>query len=320
MSNDRMSEKSEKRLLNALEKVSNHMSSGETPNDAIVKVASEMDIPAGHVQLMVYAVNTGLANAHRESKEHVLDKSAAVDLADAGDILERLYPSSVKTASADKYDTTVSEAYAKTPAWVADLERHKVASVQIPTFKNTPKAPVVVDEYTATKKAFNQVQLNLMSVDAARLKVAEVREKTIKLSATLNEYFRIPGHESYTSVEENAVFAFGEQGKTVLNNLATDGRKFEKAASLHAKPFDVTKAPYTYINQAIKLAADFVDANKTYENTKTEATEKTAAVMRPFVSSPEQGHSVMADLSSPTEVLKPRSWRIFFNVWKTSAP
>jgi len=92
MAMSRLSKQTEQRLTEALEKVATLVSEGEHPNDAIVKVASDAGIPAGHVNLMVTAFNTGRTETQRKIGQDIFEKSAEFDLADAEDILNRMYP------------------------------------------------------------------------------------------------------------------------------------------------------------------------------------------------------------------------------------
>ncbi len=64
-----MSEASKRRMMEGLEKVASLMSEGVSPNDALVKVANALKIPAGHIRLMASAVNTGSTNANRLKHE-----------------------------------------------------------------------------------------------------------------------------------------------------------------------------------------------------------------------------------------------------------
>lgn len=118
MAMSRLSKQAEQRLTEALEKVAVLVSEGEHPNDAIVKVASEGGIPAGHVNLMVTAFNTGRTETQRKIGQDIFEKSAEFDLADAEDILNRMYPKEVKSAAEVRLSSVVSEEYSSPPTWL----------------------------------------------------------------------------------------------------------------------------------------------------------------------------------------------------------
>src|SRR3954469_14300961 len=93
----KLTKESEERILDSLEEVRGLLSEGTHPTDAIVKVASERKIPAGHIQIMVSAVNVGRTNEQRVSAEELFKKAEEFPLANTHDVLKRLYPDQVKT-------------------------------------------------------------------------------------------------------------------------------------------------------------------------------------------------------------------------------
>jgi hypothetical protein len=61
-----LSKEAEHKLIAAIEKAAALVNAGEEPNSAIIKSASAANIPAGHINLMVHAYNTGRTNKQRE--------------------------------------------------------------------------------------------------------------------------------------------------------------------------------------------------------------------------------------------------------------
>ena len=66
---------------------------------------------------MVAAYNTGRTTRHREAHSSLLDKAADFPIADAPAILERLYPSKVKSAAAIERESGVNVGYSLSPSW-----------------------------------------------------------------------------------------------------------------------------------------------------------------------------------------------------------
>src|SRR6185369_8019451 len=115
---NQLSKTDEQRLMKAVEKAAADISAGTSPNKAIVKAASEHGIPAGHINLMVNAVNTGRTNAHRSSTEDPLEKAAEFPIANPHKILKKLFPDTIKTAADLRVKTAVSKEYDAPPHWV----------------------------------------------------------------------------------------------------------------------------------------------------------------------------------------------------------
>jgi hypothetical protein len=111
-----MTKEGEARLRDALDSVVDLVNAGTNPDDAIVKVASQRAIPPGHIGLMVAAYNTGRTTRHREAPSLLLDKAADFPIADAPTILERLYPSKVKSAAAIERDSGVHVGHSLSPS------------------------------------------------------------------------------------------------------------------------------------------------------------------------------------------------------------
>jgi hypothetical protein len=295
-----LSKQSEKRILEALEKVSSLVATGEHPNDAIYKIASEQKLPAGHVRLMVNAVNTGRTNSHRATADDPLEKAAEFPLAEADTILSRLYPDNVKTAAAIFLEKVVDPQYNRSPSWLKDHKRTKTASAPI-SFKMTDKKPVVEhDPDRDVKRAMALVQRNGHTVDAARLRVERLRQQAVKTAEELRTYFKRPGHIPFAEVKENAVIMFGKTAATILNVVnPTKAQLAEKRSSFE---LNTAAAPFTTIKNAIALAVEFKQAQEAYVAAVKTANDDAHRVLSPFAPGPEAGRSVLGlQFSQTTE-------------------
>ena len=119
----KLSKDAERRILTALESVADSVNEGTSPNDAIVKAASAHDIPAGHINLMVSAYNTGRTGKQRMAAQDPFDKAATFELADHQDIMSRLYPTNVKSAAQTRNETIIDEEYSQAPAFACSSPR-----------------------------------------------------------------------------------------------------------------------------------------------------------------------------------------------------
>jgi hypothetical protein len=113
----RITKEGEARLRAALDEVVDLVNDGKDPDDAIVKVASERSIPPGHISLMVAAYNTGRTTRHREAHSSLLDKAGDFPIADAPAILEKQYPSKVKSAAVIERESGVHVGHSLPPSW-----------------------------------------------------------------------------------------------------------------------------------------------------------------------------------------------------------
>ena len=66
---------------------------------------------------MVAAYNTGRTTRHREAHSSLLGKAADFPIADAPAILERQYPSKVKSAAAIERESGVHVGHSLSPSW-----------------------------------------------------------------------------------------------------------------------------------------------------------------------------------------------------------
>ena len=73
----RLSKEAESQVLDALGSVADLVNELDEPNDAIIKAAKEFNIPAGHVNLMVTAYNTGRTNKQRMAADDPQEKAAS---------------------------------------------------------------------------------------------------------------------------------------------------------------------------------------------------------------------------------------------------
>ena len=135
MAINRLSKQAEQRLTAALEKVASLVADGTHPDDAIVKIASEDGVPAGHVNLMVNAFNTGRTETQRKIGSDIFEKAAEFDIADAENILKRMFPSEVKTAAALARETVISEEYSLPPTWHRDIVKKATYNQTLPPLK-----------------------------------------------------------------------------------------------------------------------------------------------------------------------------------------
>ena len=100
-----ISPKQKERLQNALDRITDECTNGSDPNDAIIKVAKDLDLHEDELPLLVRGYNVGATNAQWKSSKDQQIKLAEFPIADIDIINSRLYPNQVKTASVRKQKT-----------------------------------------------------------------------------------------------------------------------------------------------------------------------------------------------------------------------
>ena len=179
--------------MSALEKVAELVNAGENPNEAVVKIARDNNLPSGYVRLVVNAFNTGATTAQRESGETTHEKAADFRLADADQILDTLYPKVVKTSAEIVRENSVSSEYALSPiGFIArryqGMQKAAAATSALPekTWQPAPR-----DEHEAAKREYTKKVAALREAEEARRVATVTYQKAAEAMDRLAEYFQI---------------------------------------------------------------------------------------------------------------------------------
>lgn len=299
----RLTKKSEERISASLSKVAALTNAGESPNDAIVKVASDQRISAGHVRLMVRAFNNGCSLGHIRNHENLTEKAASFPLADAGEILERMFPSEVKTPAEQKAASIIGDDYSMSP--VGWLQRRARATRRTALTKaaadcgseESKAPPYPEDPRRMGKKALSQ--LHDLRREHERAKDAAIGA-CYKVAAAVNdvgEYFRRPDALDITEVRVNTQAVLGDPGGRLVAHAAAFTKKAtvrsdhwlfnEHRADRFTHPVDWEAEPYLLIKTALDAMGDFTEKRKTLDKFEEELVEKRAEILSPFGLSPE---------------------------------
>jgi hypothetical protein len=291
----KLSKESENRITSALEKAAELIDNGTHPNDALIKVAKSSGIPAGHVHLMVNAVNIGRTNSQRLNHESLSEKLASFPLADTQTILDAVFPSKVETKNANYQTTAVSADYTTRPRWFdRKIEREKTASASL---KLSDKEPVIARYETCpVETALNTLQKMSNVVEEKRRNLTAVRNRAIKLAEDLNDYFLTPNHIPLKEVKENCTLLFGKHAEVVLDNNIKEASTTTKTRT----PVNMKQEPYATVKELIYLAHDFNEKNAELKAAANNAHEEATKLLRPFGPSEAQGRSVL-DIQSCKE-------------------
>jgi len=318
----RLTKESEQRISNALAKVTDLTNSGTNPDDAIVKVATAAKLPAGHVNLMVRAFNNGRSLGHIREHETLTEKAAAFPLADGRKILERMFPSEVKTAAEEAHGVSISDDYNMSPAgW---LKRRAEAARTVSLVKSAEeleietKAPgggvieveiedgeVEVERESAEEEAaeeeaeekeaaypaypYRQEKKALSAMHDLRREHQQRKDAAIKSAydvtngvEKLANYFRRFDSRPINEVWANAGARYGQTGRGLVEKSTVMFKQAYAQPSQVTHDVDWDEAPYSLIKSAVDAIARFNDTKKALADFEAALPEKRAETLRPF--------------------------------------
>lgn len=267
-----LSKEAEQKLIGAIERAASLVNGGASPNDAIVKSASEANIPAGHINLMVHAYNTGRTNKQREQGDDPTEKAANFQLADVNTVIETLYPKTVKTSAEVAKNSVVSTEYAVSPTGFisrrnAELQKVAAAKTALPekTYVPPPR-----DELSAARRAYSQKIAEKRATEELRRQATDAHMKAAAAMEDLCHYFRIPGSMSFQDAVREVGLRIGDVGVSVLKRAAAVYPQLEKQAATNENFFGHLPV--------VTLVEDVINAVNTYNaaQNKTAASEKKA--------------------------------------------
>lgn len=287
MAMSKLSKQAEQRLTEALEKVATLVADGESPNDAIVKVASDAGIPAGHVNLMVTAFNTGRTETQRKIGQDIFEKAAEFDIADAEEILNRMYPKEIKSASEIREATAVSEEYSAPPTWHRDYVKKATFNQDLPPLTDKVE-PLPTDKSFAMKKAFCRAQDMKREIENKRAEVSNLQDALIDSITKLGEYFKQPGCEPYLGVKGNLVRLFDKKASALFNMLETRNTRLVKQAGDGREFYslvDFSKEPYALFRKCLNQAETLIEKQASFNKFEKEAVAAVEDSILPFAES-----------------------------------
>jgi hypothetical protein len=280
----------EKNITSALAKVASLVEGGSSPDDAIVKVASEQKMQAGHVRLMSNAYNTGQSLNTIRGGDSLAEKAAEFPLANALSILDRMFPTTVKTAAAIEHETKVSSDYDLPPTyWLdrRDQQEKQAAAAQV-DLRQGLKAPepYPTDPHNPARRAVSGVRMLQKQAEDRRLYAIGAGYKLVSSLNSLTDYFKTAGHLPIAFVTERAAAVKGQARIVPLmaKVAAQRGsrRNDESIGPTAGHMVDWTAEPYSLITSALESADLYKQAKADSDTTEKEAADHAKELLRPF--------------------------------------
>tara|TARA_R110000824_G_scaffold339900_1_gene526415 strand:- start:1586 stop:3097 length:1512 start_codon:yes stop_codon:yes gene_type:complete len=291
-----LSKSDEQQLLDGVKKAVDLVDNQDfPPNDAIQKIAEELNYSPGFVKAACNAFNNGRQLAQWDANDDVLDKLASFPLANYDEVHNAIWGKEQEKAA------SVSQFMPKFASY-EDQARQDLLNMDLGTFEKSASAEEpsqLVQDYQGelrVKLAFNKADFEGRQVEEARRQKVAAEDKLNLKVHLLESYFKKFAYDRLplAQVENAAAAYYGKPGAALMSYVAG---KFpsEKRASDHQstwsgfnQPADRNAEPYTLIADCIKHAAIHNQMNywlAEAEETLAEAKEKTASFIRPQSSS-----------------------------------
>lgn len=275
----------EQLIMTAVEKTAELVNAGSDPTSSVVKVARDLQLTPGQVNILVHAYNTGTTTCQRQHGADVFEKSAEVDLADPAVALEQLYPSEVKSASVMHRETVVSLDYALPASFLAarkaDIEK-RAAAAKVNLRPDVPAPLRPVSPEYAFKKADSDIRRCRHAIDEARRIKSASFDRMVSRFEDLVQCLRLSGAPPFGWFSKQAAAIHGEAGRTVCEQVTSLYPAFAKQAddgqlrSTRIPAFVLLENLLTAVETFNEKQAEFVRV----EQVKTAEAEEAA---RPFV-------------------------------------
>lgn len=303
----RLTKESEERISAALSEVADLTSAGEHPNDAIVKIASQRQLPAGHVRLMVRAFNNGRTLGHFRNHDTLQEKAASFPLADASEVLERMFPSEVASNAEKTASTAIASDYTMSPqGWLHRRNKAVTGQRLLEKAASADKQQQVSDypdnPLRAGRKAISKIADYRR--EHTRVKDAAIKAsyKVASAVSEVGEYFRRPDAYDAGEVKANAAAHLGPPAAKLLDHAATFTKRAADSPQRMTHRVDWAQPPYSLVKSAIDAMHEFIEKRAALEQFENELPQRTAETLRPFGKS---GPSVIVgsvwDNHSPTK-------------------
>lgn len=194
-----MTRREEEDLVRAVREAAYHYVQGDTPVDAIVKVATARNMPREHVNRVVEAFNVNATLAHFQRAEGA-EKAAEFPTANLDEVFDRLYPKEI--------DSPVKEAALTwTPGPEAYMEHTDFTAETLPSFSDK-RASRGMSEAHAIETVADEYRREVATLTCARSTLGQYGEQLMEAIDKYAAYFTpLDGH-AVNEIEDENLRAF----------------------------------------------------------------------------------------------------------------
>ncbi len=300
----RLSKETEQKLTRCVGRVADYVADGLSPTEALEKVASDNHLQPGHISLVASAFNTGQVLAKLDSDGTPQEKAAAVPLADAKTVLDRLFPEQIKSASDRLRERVVSDDYRLQPKDIYAKHREREAMTKVAQYfpeslseaeKPTDPGHDLLDRRRELRKKMAALQQSAVHLET------EIRDTRQKLA----RYFLQDDNIAFDTVLQNVKLTRGESAAKLLAG-AVNSVGLPKRASAY-QPYRHDDIPYRLTDRLVQAVQESQEKLAAFQKVQKEAeeTEKQAAAMleRPIADRPVYGSILSEKRSSAVPLM-----------------
>lgn len=259
MAISKLSRQDEERISSAMSAVVDMTNSGTPPNEAIFKTASKDKMSAGFVRLMCSAYNNGVSLHCIRSGDTVASKVAEMPLADAKDVLIRMFPDSPETPATESRQKVSSEYEAPPVRSMRPMTRldHAMLITPPPAYKrkSDPLPKYRVKKQARAFSKFHNLKDKASKTAGSLTNTAFEFEKA---RLALANYFRTQDRIPFGTVRKMAEAQYGNKAARLLGTLAGEHTWLDKQADDGNPLVDWSREPYSQIERCFELASNFL--------------------------------------------------------------
>lgn len=280
-----LSSRDQDRLRQALEKIADDEAAEDTPDTVIAKVAEELGVPGGHLNILVRAYNTARSALQRDSGDTSREKAAEFHLATTGGVMGLLYPEKLAAPREQERRAGISPEYAKPPDWYMTPQDDHADLLSRMSEKAAELSPPI---RSASKEDFQRAYKRAMAIgqrlEHGRLKVAQAEQRTIVSLERIITTLKSAGAPAWIDVRRNATIKYGQAGAAVMEQVIRmdtalrrrdDGDPYHKVSQYAAL--------YEDIAETIKRAQELIATDTAYCEEVRRGQDKIAEELKPFL-------------------------------------
>jgi hypothetical protein len=247
-----LSEREEQKLLSVADEALRFVQRGDSPNQALAKVAAEKQLNPGEIRLLCAAYNNGRQLAQRQHQSTILDKLASFTLADADQVIRSVYrkpsPTTTKQASWQDYAAPPS---LRAPALLPGALTKQASALR----QRLPRRrPDTLEQLTRQKEAADK------AASIAGQAAQEAYQQLHRAVSQWVDYFRVQPQLRlpFAAVKQAALDRFGSAVEPLLALVPVRVPALRKQASdrspITTQPLDATAPPLSYLADCLRYA------------------------------------------------------------------
>jgi hypothetical protein len=240
------------KLLTGVDRLHDAVDAGEGVQASAVKIARDLQLPAGQVRLLATAFNTARSAGARQGSL-LSEKTAEFDLVDADAVIAELYPAHVPSASSVAKAASISDSYQDFPSWLETSPQHVAIKLEDLTSERLAEAtelPELASRRLHAKRAALDDQR-----DTLYQRYYALRDKISAELLSLRDYFSREGSIPVNEVQTNCQLLHGQAAAPIFSKLAIAGNV--SASRRRLSPVTPDQPPYSCVANILKLAEDY---------------------------------------------------------------